>query len=48
MCEEACQDLLKYCLSFGGSLELKMIEIEKECGGNRRKRFYNEMWGNLI
>ena len=21
MCEEACQDLLKYCVSFGGGLE---------------------------
>ena len=45
MCEEACQDLLKYWVFFGGGLE---FFNEKNGGGNRRKRFYSEMWGNPV
>ena len=44
MYEEVFQNLSKYCLSFIGDLD----GSNEKTGGNRRKIFHSEIWGNVV
>ena len=44
-CEEASQNLLKSCLSFGG---VWRVLIKNKWEGNKKMRLYGEIWGNAV
>ena len=44
-CEEACQPIEILCIYF---LETAWSFLMRKWGGNRRKWFYSEMWGNPV
>ena len=47
MRKKACQDLLKYCLSFGGGLELKMIKLKKKWEATEGRGSIVKCWETL-
>ena len=47
-CEDASQNLMKSCLSFGGGLEGSNKEKKKKKMGRQQKKFCSEVWENCL